>query len=637
MSFSMKGNKNKRLTAFVCIVLAVLVVLGAGVFAFTAGGSAVNVAPVSSMTQGYWGENTQISQYGNVNASMNQTINYDESLTIKEIYVKEGDTVKAGDPLIAYDTTLAELEYEMKKMQIEGMGLKIQNLQAEINQLKNNTASASVSAAVTGLNFAKSAGNTFSISAVNLSLENTTQETTENNPLIEGEVYREITENSKPYTGEGTKENPYRYYVFPQEGKTSVSLSKEWVKNALKEKTVSVFDTVDDFENPEKIVFSWEMDFETLVEMTERESVGSSFPDELKGKEILKNISGLSSAYNYDTAEGTAENPYKFLCAPGVTVDNGFMSDMLKQGSVGVFQVVDSVENPKRILYSWTLDGQGGNTAEPEMPETPIEPEIPDMPEEPEVPQVEVPAGPSQNDINKQIKEKEENIKSLNLEKRNSELELKKLERKVKGGVVKSLIDGTVKTVNDVEKAKLEGLPLIYVLGKDGIYVTAAVAETAVDKVEMGMELTVTSWESGEVYTAKVTSVGSTPVDGGYYSGNPNMSYYPLIAVISDDTQLKNGEGVSVTATGFGSSSSFGDEIYLMQAFIREDEGGFYVYKKDENQLLKKQYVEIGKITDGAMEIKSGITMEDELAFPYGKDVKDGAKTNSVETLYNYQ
>ena len=78
------------------------------------------------------------------------------------------------------------------------------------------------------------------------------------------------------------------------------------------------------------------------------------------------------------------------------------------------------------------------------------------------------------------------------------------------------------------------------------------------------------------------------------------------------------------------------DDIYLMQAFVREDQQGFYVFMKDENGLLKKQYVEIGRITDGAMEIKSGLSMEDEIAFPYGKDVKEGAKTVSVETLYEY-
>lgn len=622
----MRRNKKKKLIAVISASLAVVLVAGIILLAVNAGGAPVKVASVSVINQGYWGGNSQISEYGNIVADMNQTINYDGSLTIKEIYVKEGDKVKVGDPLISYDTTLVEMEYDMKKMQIEGIGLKIQNLQAEIDQLKRNGTSSSA--------YGSSANTRAKIvpagykSGKFLSVKNVAAVTEKAFP--EGQVYSEITENSVPYTGNGTKEEPYRYYIYPPEGKTTVNLSKEWIKKSLDEKSVSVFDTVDSAENPSKIVFSWEMDFETLSNLVGSGSIGTEIPPELQGKEILENISSLSSAYNYDTADGTAENPYKFLCAPGVSVDNVFMSDMLANGSVAVFQVVDSKENPQRILYSWTLDGQGGNTQQP------TEPEEPQEPTEPEDPGIDIPAGPTQEEINKQIKEKEDNIKSLNLEKRNCELELKKLEQKVNGGVVNSTIDGTVKTVNDAEKAKLEGSPLIYVLGEDGIYVTGSVAETALDKVQKGTVITVTSLESGEVRQAEITGIGATPVEGGYFSGNPNMSYYPFTAVISEETNFKNGESVSISAEGVTSSGEIMEDIYLMQAFVREDQQGFYVFMKDENGLLKKQYVEIGRITDGAMEIKSGLSMEDEIAFPYGKDVKEGAKTVSVETLDEY-
>ncbi len=622
----MRRNKKKKLIAVISASLAVVLVAGIILLAVNAGGAPVKVASVSVINQGYWGGNSQISEYGNIVADMNQTINYDGSLTIKEIYVKEGDKVKAGDPLISYDTTLVEMEYDMKKMQIEGIGLKIQNLQAEIDQLKRNGTSSSA--------YGSSANTRAKIvpagykSGKFLSVKNVAAVTEKAFP--EGQVYSEITENSVPYTGNGTKEEPYRYYIYPPEGKTTVNLSKEWIKKSLDEKSVSVFDTVDSAENPSKIVFSWEMDFETLSNLVGSGSIGTEIPPELQEKEILENISSLSSAYNYDTADGTAENPYKFLCAPGVSVDNVFMSDMLANGSVAVFQVVNSKENPQRILYSWTLDGQGGNTQQS------TEPEEPQEPTEPEDPGIDIPAGPTQEEINKQIKEKEDNIKSLNLEKRNCELELKKLEQKVNGGVVNSTIDGTVKTVNDAEKAKLEGSPLIYVLGEDGIYVTGSVAETAIDKVQKGTVITVTSLESGEVRQAEITGIGATPVEGGYFSGNPNMSYYPFTAVISEETNFKNGESVSISAEGVTSSGEIMEDIYLMQAFVREDQQGFYVFMKDENGLLKKQYVEIGRITDEAMEIKSGLSMEDEIAFPYGKDVKEGAKTVSVETLYEY-
>ena len=38
----------------------------------------------------------------------------------------------------------------------------------------------------------------------------------------------------------------------------------------------------------------------------------------------------------------------------------------------------------------------------------------------------------------------------------------------------------------------------------------------------------------------------------------------------------------------------------------------------------------------GSIEIVSGLTMEDEIAFPYGRNVKEGAKTKTVDSLYDY-
>lgn len=56
--------------------------------------------------------------------------------------------------------------------------------------------------------------------------------------------------------------------------------------------------------------------------------------------------------------------------------------------------------------------------------------------------------------------------------------------------------------------------------------------------------------------------------------------------------------------------------------FIREDGNRSYVYKKGKHGRLEKQYVEVGKNMYGSIEIVSGLTMEDEIAFPYGRNVK---------------
>ena len=114
-----------------CIVLA----LGIG-FAVKNSGKAVKVAPVSSLNSGGWYDDSGIASYGTVTTNQKQDIYVDDTMPITQVYVKAGDTVKVGDRLVAYDTTLSSLELEMKEMQIQGIDLNIQNLQKEITQLK---------------------------------------------------------------------------------------------------------------------------------------------------------------------------------------------------------------------------------------------------------------------------------------------------------------------------------------------------------------------------------------------------------------------------------------------------------------------------------------------------------------------
>lgn len=60
---------------------------------------------------------------------------------------------------------------------------------------------------------------------------------------------------------------------------------------------------------------------------------------------------------------------------------------------------------------------------------------------------------------------------------------------------------------------------------------------------------------------------------------------------------------------------------------MRLENGKSYVLKADENDRLVKQYVKTGKIIYGdTIEIKSGLTEDDRIAFPYGKTAKEGIR-----------
>ena len=69
----------------------------------------VKCMPVSMLNQGYWDPSDEYSS-GYISATTDQKIYADMNSVIEEVYVSEGDTVKAGDAILKFDMTQKELE-----------------------------------------------------------------------------------------------------------------------------------------------------------------------------------------------------------------------------------------------------------------------------------------------------------------------------------------------------------------------------------------------------------------------------------------------------------------------------------------------------------------------------------------------
>ena len=97
---------------------------------------------------------------------------------------------------------------------------------------------------------------------------------------------------------------------------------------------------------------------------------------------------------------------------------------------------------------------------------------------------------------------------------------------------------------------------------------------------------------------------------------------------------LSNMEWVQIQLRG--QSMNQKDGLFLWKAFIRDENGRKYVWKMGEDERLHKQYIEAGTLSNDAYEVLSGLTEDDYVAFPYGKAVKEGArtKTGTVSDLY---
>ena len=226
------------------------------------------------------------------------------------------------------------------------------------------------------------------------------------------------------------------------------------------------------------------------------------------------------------------------------------------------------------------------------------------------------------------IKIQQNKVESLKLDIRESKLNIKKLEKKVKKEVIYSKLDGTVAKVGDPATTASDGSDFMTIKSKEGFYVKGTVSELMLDQIKEGTILNC-SGQSGD-FEAEVVDVSEYPVSGDNYSGNgnPNVSYYSYTATIPDKSVKVSDDDYWLTITLQSDTQSKG--IVLDRAFVRSENGNSYVYK-DDNGVLKKQKLIVGGNVNGGYSVlvTGGITRDDKIAFPYSKSIKEGMKTQS--------
>lgn len=238
-------------------------------------------------------------------------------------------------------------------------------------------------------------------------------------------------------------------------------------------------------------------------------------------------------------------------------------------------------------------------------------------------------------EIQQQIKDKEKEIRDYQLDIKETNLEIKDIQKKLNNQTIKSTLNGVVKTVGDPEKESNDGKPLIQVVSSEGLYVQGTVSESKMNKLKVGTTLSGYSYDNGVSFTAEVREISPYPSDNG--QDGVNASSYPFTAYIADASGLSNNSWAELTLLDEGDGP--GEGIYLEKPFVRTENGQYYVMKDDGTGHLTKQIVQVGGIQYGSSyQITGGLSMNDKITFPYGKDVREGAKTEegTLDDLYNY-
>ena len=553
-------NKKKSILV-ACGTVVAVAAIGAGIFAATrsSGGKSVYVYAfdIVGMTD-YWGDSQE--SYGPVRSDNIQTVMLSDTQTVTGVKVKEGDTVKKGDLLLSFDTTLTDLALEKKRLSVEQLKLQLQQEEARLGELLDTP-------------------------------PYTPPTVVETEPVYDD--YQEPEETEEPITeltvsSKGEKDE-YRKDNYPGSSKDnpvicsipreSTSISDEMlgkVKTAIETKR-KIAKAVDSGELQES-------DYAIAEYFAVFKATEDNLPSSTKVFWQGAHVSCGGDKYTIELFDASKQDDFSF--------DKSIL------------------DKPTITIPSFTPPSYDDDTTD---------------------------QGPfyTKEELTQMIEQQRKTILDVKYKIKVAEAEYSIAQREANDGNIYAEVDGKVVSVLSQEEAKENQQPIIKVSGGGGFYISGSISELNREKLAIGSEVTVTDYRNGGVYTGTVESVGDFPTsDDNYYgNGNPNVSYYPFTVFVDESADLVGGNYVNIQY----SLSQGSGGIYLQNPFVRKEKGESFVYVQGENGKLEKRTVATGKSVWGSYtEILSGITMEDKLAFPYGKTVKPGASTEEGDysTLY---
>ena len=545
----------------------------------------IDVNSVSTLNTGYW-DNPSTST-GFVSNSDTQSVLYDASKTITQVFVQEGQQVNAGDPLLSYDLTTLQSAVDTSQLDVEKAQNAITLAEHELKKLLNTTPIPDVveepeiqdhtPAPLPGVP-AKD-GNGFypyvlslsqaekNFTAYKIYYASTTSEAPEKGPHEEASLWKEERE---------TKESNNTCWY--------------WIEYTYTDSSTNAYDPKD------------------VVEYY-------SDKQQIPNKEIF--------------LAGTKQNPYVFK----LSEKQGFVYGKLFLDNANLNQYLrfDVYTNDGEIDSSWLVRCDKFTTKQ-SMNEGDMYSVISHTKEEQKYVEVEqkpsqdISSGYTEIELAKAIRDKKQELKTLDLDLRKAKLSLSENKALLNDGIVRAKRSGIVRNIKDLSNPIQDGSAFLEVATGQGTYIKGSISELMLNQIKVGDTISAYCWTSGETFDAKIQSIDTVPSSNSNYngSGNPNVSYYGFEAYAKDASKIQAGEYLELT---FNLSSDTTSPIWLSKAYVKQEGNKYYVLK-DVHGKLKKQYVTVGKIVWGdTMEIKDGLSDTDYIAFAYSKNAKEGVKT----------
>lgn len=574
----------KKLPKWIIPTVAVVAAaaVGVGIFAFqkkNSQGKTVYVygIDIAGMTD-YWGDTQQTG--ARVQSDNVQAVMLSDTQQVTKIHVSQGDMVKKGDLLLSYDTTLTELALEKKRLSVEQLKLQLQEEEDRLTEIRN----------------------------------------------LQPYTPREDDGGSQP--AQIPAGDDFTFDHFPDYAARGDVAVESWA---------SSYGGYDG-SSPDRPLICWTKEGAIVDDSLVNEM--GAFLQRYRYLMALDEYNQAYLQFQQDYAQWDESQEPEKGDAPTAPEKPEEANFKVKD----FYMIVKSTYDNKTLYYNDAFHGMHVYLSSSGFFYIPFNAtDVYDYtrPQEPEAPPAQEDTTPDPGpfytlaEIVQMKEEQQKKILDVKYQIKIAEAEYDIAQREANDGSVKAQVDGKVVSLLTEEEARAQKAPIIKVSGGGGYTLVGSISELNRDKLAIGSEVNITDYRNGTACMGTVQSIGDYPVStGGYYGdGNPNASSYPFTVFVDESEDLVPGYYVDMQY----SLTDSVEGIYLSKPFVRTEKGRSYVYVRGENGRLEQRDVVTGKIVWGNYyQILSGVTAEDYVAFPYGKNVKAGASTeiSDYRTLY---
>lgn len=516
----------------------------------------------------YWGDTSTTS--GMVTTDKIQKVFLSSSQTVNKVWVAEGDSVRKGDKLISYDSTLTQASVEQAKIDYDRQDESLTTAKNELEYLKK----------------AKNK-------------ETLKQELDKLTAELDALKKKYDEDPAHPYNGDAP-------------------VTEGAIKDYKKTMTVKGADGSDQTVNV--LYYSW---------------LSASRLNDSKVTEILTNLATLRADKDHPSVDTYVVLVQRYEDKVGGYVDNTVGLVITETYTAGDDTAVPAVPESRSVSFSVRSDLPEFEDTERKYDDAAIK----KLQQKINLANMYLENSMEQKDLAKAIVDKAQEVKEKEVNLRLAKLSLDKKTKELGDGNVYAEFDGTVKAVRNADEAYNNSEAVIELSGGGGYYVTGTLSEMELGSVKVGDTVSISSWMTGAACEGTIVSIDDYPTTSGnsWGDGNRNVSYYPFKVFVEEDAGLQANDYVDIQYQKAGTQEQ-GSSLYLQSWFIRTDNGKSYVMARNEDGRLEQRWVQTGRDLWGSYtQIRGGLTTDDYVAFPYGRDVVEGARTveAAADELYN--